>query len=111
MSARDDHSIEIMDDAAPVTLIEVLRVTHTEQTFVVELVDAGVVSPLEQGRTMRSDDWRFARRDLRRIQTARRLMTDLQVNGCGAALILDLLEERESLLKRLRELHDFAERL
>lgn len=111
MKTGDDHPIEIVDEAAPLALVEVLRFARIQQTFLLELVDAGVVAPLEPDRNARIDEWRFARRDLRRIQTAQRLMTDLQVNGCGAALILDLLDERDALLKRLSELRNFTEGL
>ena len=110
MRTDDDHPSEIVDDAAPLALVEVLRFTQIQQAFLIELVDAGVVSPLESEQRARVDEWRFSRRDLRRIQSAQRIMTDLQVNGCGAALILDLLDERDALLKRLSELRNFTER-
>ena len=45
--------------------------------------------------------WRFGLREIHRVQTAQRLIRDLQVNLAGAALALDLLEELEELRRKV----------
>jgi chaperone modulatory protein CbpM len=115
MSPLEIHSlevarIEIVDDAAPVQLVEVLTAIRIERTHLVEMVEAGVVSPLVSSTgpsttpssAVNIEQWQFARRDLRRLRAAQRLIADLQVNVAGAALILDLIDERDALLKSVR---------
>jgi chaperone modulatory protein CbpM len=115
MSPLEIHSlevarIEIVDDAAPVQLVEVLTAIRIERTHLVEMVEAGVVSPLVSSTgpsttpssAINIEQWQFARRDLRRLRAAQRLIADLQVNVAGAALILDLIDERDALLKSVR---------
>jgi chaperone modulatory protein CbpM len=96
MSMQEIHSIEILDDG-PIGLIEMIAVARIERTHVIEMVDAGLLEPL--GNAM--EQWQFASRDLRRLRAAQRLMKDLDVNLAGAALILDLIEERDALLVRV----------
>jgi chaperone modulatory protein CbpM len=100
---------EIVDDGAPLRFVEVLAYTRIERTYLVEMVEAGIVSPKTAPSDARVEEWQFTRGDLRRIRTAYRLISDLQVNLSGAALILDLIEEREALLKRLRLLSGLAD--
>jgi chaperone modulatory protein CbpM len=88
----------------------VLTAIRIERTHLVEMVEAGVVSPLVSSTgpsttpssAINIEQWQFARRDLRRLRAAQRLIADLQVNVAGAALILDLIDERDALLKSVR---------
>jgi len=96
MSTHEIHSIEILDNGS-ITLVEIIAYTHIEQARVVEMVDAGLLDPVGNA----TDQWRFASRDLRRLRAAQRLVNDLGVNLSGAALILDLIEERDALLSRV----------
>ena len=50
------------------------------------------------------EEWRFDARALRRAQTAFRLQADLGVNLAGAAVIVELLDERGDLVRRLAQL-------
>jgi chaperone modulatory protein CbpM len=61
------------------------------------MVDAGLLEPV--GTAI--EGWQFASRDLRRLRAAQRLVGDLEVNLSGAALILDLIEERDALLTKI----------
>jgi chaperone modulatory protein CbpM len=94
MSHQEIHSIEILDGS--ITLLEMIESTRIERTLVIEMVDAGLVDP--SGDAI--EQWQFALSDLRRVRTAQRLVNDLGVNLSGAALILDLIEERDALLAR-----------
>ncbi len=104
MSTVQVHLLEVVDDTVPMYLPEVLECIRIDKSLLAEWVDAGIASP--SGRDM--EHWQFARRDLRRMQSALRLMADLQVNPSGAALILDLVEERDELLRRLRLFDGFV---
>jgi len=99
MSQVEFGSVEIIEDSAPVPCAEVLTRTRLERTNLVEMVEAGVVTP--NGTTI--EQWTFVRRDVKRLEAARRLISDLDINIAGAALILELLDERDDLLKKLRE--------
>ena len=96
MSIQEIHSIEILDHG-PISLVEIVACTRIERTHLIEMVDAGLLEPV--GAVI--EQWQFASRDLRRLRAAQRLVSDLGVNLSGAALILDLIEERDTLLTRM----------
>jgi chaperone modulatory protein CbpM len=95
MTAHETHSVEILGDG-PIGLVEIISYAHVERDAVIEMVDVGLLEP--GGASV--DQWRFAARDLRRLRAAQRLIDDLGVNICGAAVILDLIEQRDELLSR-----------
>src|SRR6187455_2328680 len=95
MSVHEIHSIEILGEHS-ISLVEIIACTCVERTRVIEMVEAGVLDPVGAA----TEQWLFASRDLRRLWAALRLVDDLGVNLSGAALILDLLEERDALLTR-----------
>ena len=105
MSTLELHVAEIVDDAAPLRLTDLLEYTHVERTLLVEMVDAGVLSP--NGESV--EQWQFVRRDLQRLRTAQRLINDFDINVTAVALVLDLLEERQELTRRLHLLSRVAE--
>ncbi len=85
---------------APVTLAELCRLCGVTAEWVVELVDEGIIEPLEAG----SPEWRFPGASVRRVYTVVRLTRDLRINLPGAALAVELIEERDVLQARLRAL-------
>jgi chaperone modulatory protein CbpM len=70
---------------------------HVERHWIASLVEAGVLEP----RGAAPESWSFPASDLMRVRAAARLVRDLDVNLAGAAVILDLLEERRRLERRL----------
>ena len=91
MTERNGHLRGvILDSRTTFTLVEFSRVCGVEQQVIVEMVQDGVIDPLE-----RQGDWRFHGGALVRAQRALRLVRDLGVNWPGAALALDLLERLE----------------
>jgi chaperone modulatory protein CbpM len=95
MTAQDTFGVEVVADNS-ISLVEMISYAHIERDAVMEMVDVGLLEP--GGASV--DQWRFATRDLRRLRAARRLIDDLGVNICGAAVILDLIEQRDELLSR-----------
>lgn len=79
------------------TLQDLCRFCHADEAWVIELVEYGVLDPI--GAT--SSNWRFVGSSIRRAKKARRLNRDLGVNTAGVALVLDLLDERDSVMRRL----------
>lgn len=69
-----------------------------EQPWIAELVEVGALDP--RGGTEPSA-WLFARSELPRVLAITRIVSDLGVNPAGAAIIIELVEERRRLLARL----------
>lgn len=82
------------------SLQDLCRFCHADETWVVDLVEHGVLEPM--GST--SGNWRFVGTSIARAKKARRLNRDLGINTAGVALVLDLLEERDTILRRLAQL-------
>lgn len=85
----------ILDEEVSLTLEDVCRACAVETTFIVALVEEGVLEPSRQGKELKQ--WRFSGVSLGRARIALRLQRDLEVNLAGVALTLDLLDEIESL--------------
>ncbi|HTE41899.1 MAG TPA: chaperone modulator CbpM [Steroidobacteraceae bacterium] len=85
----DSSDIDSFDSGE---FVAIARIEHGQLAILVEI---GILEP--NG----SEPWRFEHRDLRRLRSAQRLVRDLGVNLAGAALILDLLDERAELSARI----------
>lgn len=81
------------------TLQDLCRFCQADETWVMELVEHGVLDPIGKS----TDNWRFVGTSIVRAKKARRLNRDLGVNAAGVALVLDLLEERDAVLRRLAQ--------
>lgn len=79
------------------TLADLCRFCEANEAWVVELVEHGVIEP--EGSTLQK--WRFCGVSIVRAKKARRLHRDLGINTQGIALVLDLLQERDELLRKL----------
>ena len=80
------------------TLGQLCRACGVHADWVISLVEEGIIEP--QGEDMRL--WRFSGASLVRARSALRIQRDLGVNLAGIALILDLIEELESLRAHLK---------
>ncbi len=80
------------------TSVELCRFCHADETWVTELVEYGVLDP--EGRTF--SEWNFHGVNIIRAKKARRLQRDLGINTPGVAMVLDLLHERDQLLRALQ---------
>lgn len=87
----------ILEEDIELTLGELCRNCHVEADFVVELVQEGVIDPLEPDAAR----WVFAGHNLVRLRRAVNLHRDLGINLAGIALALDLLEESDRLRTEL----------
>ena len=85
---------EIVDE---MSLKDLCRFCGSDESWVIELVDLGVLDP--RGST--AGTWRFRGLSLSRAKKAQRLSRDLGINAQGVAVVLDLLEQRDSIRRRL----------
>ena len=88
---------ELLGEQAALSLEELCRQFAVPREHVVALVEEGVVRA-DAG----SGQWHFDLHAVRRVRIAVRLQRDLEVNLAGVALVLDLLEELESLRGQFR---------
>jgi chaperone modulatory protein CbpM len=88
----------VVEEEMHFTLGDLCRACSADRALLIALVDEGALGPTGEG----PDDWRFSGSSLGRARTALRLRQDLELNVAGAALVLDLLDEIESLKSLLR---------
>ncbi len=90
----------LLDNEHPLTLAELSRACSMHADWILDLVEEGVIEPLNQEYPELLQP-RFSARSLHRALVVRRLQQDLGVNLSGAALALQLMEEVEILRARL----------
>ncbi len=86
-----------VDMIETLSLSELTLFCDTNADWVITLVEHGVVTPI----TRSSAEWEFTPAHIARARKASRLMRDLGLNFPGVALVLDLIEERDALARRL----------
>jgi chaperone modulatory protein CbpM len=91
----------IVEEEIRFTLADLCRACRSESAQVIALVDEGVLEPAVGGGP---EDWLFSGPSLRRARVALRLDRDLELGVAGTALVLDLLDEIQTLKSRLRRL-------
>lgn len=102
-----DRSLKpIQFDQQTYTLREVCERTHAPENYVIELIRYGIIEP-DSSRSVSDTRKYFSHVAVSRIQSARRLQKDLELNLAGVALALDLIEQNRALLDRAH----FLERL
>ena len=101
----DFTRVEVVGDGDPLDLVSFTRLCRLEADTVAHLVDSGVLEPV--GRS--PDEWRFPQRAVARGRTAARLMRELELDEASIGLVLDLLEERDNLRRKLAVLHSLIE--
>jgi chaperone modulatory protein CbpM len=92
----------ILDEDCLFTLDEISDACSVRTEYIIELVDEGIVEPMQQQRELKQ--WCFTGKSLIRARKARRLQQDLGIDLAGAAVVLDMMEEIEKLRERLRRL-------
>lgn len=97
---------QMLDESAWLEIGEFCAYLRVERHWVFELVEAGVIEP----RGTAPDAWSFPASAIVRARATARMVNDLGVNLAGAAVILDLLEERDRLERRLAEIERLLDR-
>ena len=89
--------VEVVGEGGPLDLASFTRLSKLEADMVSRIVESGVLEPLGRNR----DEWRFPQRAVVRGCMAARLMRELELDEASIGLVLDLLEERDSLRREL----------
>ena len=89
---------EVLDEQVALSIDELCRLCAVDRTYIVELVEEGVLSVTQ----VEASEWRFSGEALRRARIAGRLRRDLEINLPGVALALELLEEIEQLRREVQ---------
>jgi chaperone modulatory protein CbpM len=93
-------SVELLDDSTPYALRELCELCGVHAELVIEMVDAGVLTPVGSAPSA----WQFSVQATIRLQKAQRLRRDLDMNLAGVAVALDLIEDLDQARKRLKTL-------
>lgn len=96
---KDSYTGTILDEQVKFTLLELCRLCDINARHIMEMVEEGIVEPEGTSPTR----WRFSGVMMKRVQIVVRLERDLEVNLPGAAMIVDLLEEMESLRRSIQK--------
>jgi chaperone modulatory protein CbpM len=94
-----------IDESAWIAVGDFCAWLRVDRHWVASLVEAGVIEP----RGAAPEAWAFPASDLVRVRAVVRLVRDLDVNLAGAALIVDLVEERRRLERRIALLERLLE--
>lgn len=95
---KDILQADVFDEERRLSLDELSELCGARSTLIIQLVEEGVLEPAD----LHASRWVFSGSCVRRVRTAIRLQRDLDVNLPGIALALELLEELESLRRRVR---------
>jgi chaperone modulatory protein CbpM len=95
---QDSLTGVVIDERVVLTTRELCHACASSREWVVELVHEGVLEVASE----EAGEWRFSGAALARAIRARRLQRDLELNPHGVALVLDLVDEIESLRQQLR---------
>lgn len=90
----------ILEEELELSLAELTQACQVRADFVVELVDEGIIEPVDSSQPR----WIFTGQSLARLRAAVNLHRDLELNLAGVALALDLIAEIETLQSRLERL-------
>lgn len=89
--------VDLLDETVELSLEDLCRICDVREQIVVEIVEEGIIEPLNV-----AGGWRFTGIAVTRVQRVIRLQQEFEVNLPGAALALELLDEIERLKRLLR---------
>jgi len=89
----------IVEEEIELTLEELCQACSVDDTWLLSLVDEGILEPQQSGTELH-----FSGICIQRVRTVQRLQQDLDVNLAGAALALELMEEIDELKARMAAL-------
>ena len=89
---------------APIGLEELGEALGVETSVVVEYVELGLAGPRPEPAGL----WRFTPPEAARLSRAVRIARELELHAAAAALVVDLLEERERMRRRISCLERLA---
>jgi chaperone modulatory protein CbpM len=103
--SKKDHvlTVEVLDQSGSTfTLREICERGECHAEFVIKLVNFGIIAPLED--LPETVHWQFDIAALSRLRKAQRLQRDLKMNLPGLAMSLELLDEVETMRRKVARL-------
>ncbi len=79
-----------------ISLNELCQLEHIESEIIIEIVEYGIAKPVEDSETA---DWVFETSSVYWIKKAVQLYQDLEIDWLAVALLIDLMQQRDSLQK------------
>ena len=79
-----------------ISLDELCQLEHIESDIIIEIVEYGIAKPIEGSETA---DWVFATSSVYWIKKAVQLYQDLEIDWLAVALLIELMQQRDSLQK------------
>ena len=100
MKERDSEPLsgQIVDESTEITITELCRSCAVEAGLIEALIAEGILELTSK----RGEEWCFSYISVKKTRTVVHLQRDLGVNLAGAALALDLMDQMESLKRRLQ---------
>jgi len=93
----------LLDEKTELTLLELCSACSIAEEWIIELVEEGALEPFNlQSIGKQHTQWLFTVDCLQKVRTAKRLQRDLNINLEGIALVLNLLEQIDTLETKLR---------
>lgn len=93
-----------------ISLGELCQLERIERHYIIEIVENGIVKPIA---SVDSKDWVFEVASVYWIKKAVRLHQDLEIDWLAVALLIDLMQQRDSLQREKeffqQQLSRFAE--
>ena len=93
----------LMDDQSSLSFKELCERNYFSEDWLIELVEHGLFHPVTQPMTQMTQI-NFDYRMLHRLHAAFRLQRDLELNVSGTVLVMELLDQLESLQARVHVL-------
>ena len=90
----------ILDDHISLSLIELSKACNSHEQWILELVDEGIIDPLEQD----PHNFNFPGSCLKQVLAVKHLQQDLGINLAGAAMVIDLKQEIDQLRSHIEVL-------
>jgi len=90
----------VLDDHISLSLIELSQACNSHEAWVLELVDEGIIDPLEQDQ----NNFNFPGSCLKQALAVKHLQQDLGINLAGAAMVMDLKQEIDKLRSHIEVL-------
>lgn len=91
----------IVDENMIISFVEICEITYTAPDLVKEMVGLGLLEPTTG---VDFTDWQFSGKAVLKLQIARRLQRDFDMNLESAALALDLIDEVKELRQKVTQL-------
>ncbi len=88
-------------------LNELCQLERIEPDIIIEIVEYGIVSPIK-GEI--ASDWIFDTTSVHWIKKALRLQQDLELDWVAVALVINLMQQKESLLRENEHFQQQLER-